>query len=433
MHMHLKKHLGIPGLFFLCLVAFILWFPAAKYSNSSELLRSIGQITGLLGAVLLSSNFILAARLKFLDPLFNGLNRIYIVHHLTGALSFILLLFHPVILALWYLPISVQSAAQLLTPDLSNLPVWFGIAALIVMIVLLVITFFIPLRYQLWKTTHQYLGLAILMATIHIYFIPSTTTDHLPLRFYMLGISLAGIIAYLYRTILGRFLVPKFAYTVDHITTLSPDTLEIGLSPKNKAMHHDPGQFLFIDVSSLGIATESHPFSISSAPGSPQIGLAIKSSGDFTATLNILKPGSLAHLEGPFGRFTYSESYHDNQIWIAGGIGLSPFLGMARSLKPDSRYHAVLFYTVSVPEEAVYVAELEAIARALPENFQFVLHPSKTKGRLSADVIAATVPDFISRDIFICGPPPMMASLRTQFKKLKVKNRFIHSEEFSMS
>ena len=429
----IPKQLGTPFILLLCFIPFALWFPEASFATSPNIVYSLGQITGLIGAVLLSLNFILAARLKFLDPLFNGLNRIYIVHHLTGAISFILLLFHPVLLALWYLPTSTILAAKLLIPDTGNLPVWFGIMSLLVLIVLLVITFFIPVAYQLWKSTHQYLGISLLFATLHIFFIPSTVTYNLPLRYYMLTLCLLGIIAYFYRTVLGRKLVPRLAYKIDHVGSLSPDILEISLVPESKPIKHLPGQFLFMSVTNLGISGETHPFSIASAPGSQKLGLAVKSSGDYTETLRLLKPGAMAKIEGPFGRFTYENSYHQKQVWIAGGIGVTPFLSMARSLSLSSPYRATLFYVVSTPDEAVYVNELQTIAKNLPDNFQFILHSSKTSGRLNSQTVQNLLPDFMERDIFICGPLPMMSSLRKQFTNLKIKNRFIHSEEFSLN
>lgn len=428
-----KKYLGVTLLYLICLIPVLLWYPDASFNTFANFIRSLGQLTGLVGAVLLSANFILSTRLKFLDPLFDGLNRIYIIHHLTGAISFILLLFHPVILALWYLPTSVISAAKLLIPDTGNLPVWFGVTSLMVLIVLLVITFFIPLKYQNWKSTHQYIGIALLLASLHIYLIPSTVSFNLPLRIYMLSVCGLGILGYLYKTVLGKRLVPRFDYQIDHIGALTPDILEISLNPLQKSLTHLPGQFIFLNVNNLGITGESHPFSIASAPGSQKLGLAVKSSGDYTETLKLLKIGSLAKIEGPFGRFIYTNSYHQKQIWIAGGIGITPFLSMARSLGPTSPVSAVLFYVVSVPEEAVYVSELQNIAITYPDKFKFILHASKTAGHINAETISKAVPDFLDRDIFICGPPAMMTGLRGQFLKLNVGNRFIHSEEFSLN
>lgn len=94
------------------IVPVLLWWPYSDFSALNKIFLSIGQVLGLCGSVLFSLNFILSARLRFLEGLFGGLNRIYIIHHIIGAISLILLLYHPVMVSLLYLPLSIVAVAD---------------------------------------------------------------------------------------------------------------------------------------------------------------------------------------------------------------------------------------------------------------------------------------------------------------------------------
>lgn len=426
-----RKYVGISLIVILTIIPVILWFPYATFSDTKSIFLSIGQALGLMGSVLLSINIILSGRFKFLESLFAGLNQIYIVHHFIGAIVLILLLYHPVFVALFYLKISIVAAIKILFSGPSNIPVFLGLLSLLVMIFALIFTFFIKLPYQIWKITHKFLGVSLLLASIHIFLIPSTVSKDLVLRFYILGLSALGLLAYLYRVLLFKFLVKRFNYPVESAKPIHPEVTEVILKPKDKEMKYQPGQFVFVDFSSLGIPKEVHPFSLTSSPESKNLSLAIKSSGDYTEAVKLLKTGALAQIEGPFGHFTYTRYENKRQIWVAGGIGITPFLSMARSLKPGTTYKIDLYYQVGVPEEAVYLDELKQISEKVP-SFKIIPHFSKTQERLSAEIISKTSTDYLSADIFLCGPPPMMASLRLQFRKIGIKNSHIHSEEFSL-
>lgn len=413
------------------IIPIFLWLPYANFKGINNIFLASGQVLGLCGAVLFSFNFILSARLRLLEGLFGGLNRIYIIHHIIGAISFVMLLYHPILVALFYLPISVLAAAKILLSGPSNFPVFIGLVALGIMIIALVITFFIKLPYQTWKLTHKFLGLSLFLASLHIFLIPSTVSVSNPLRYYMLTVSFIGIVAFLYRSIFDKLLVKRLKYKVDVVNKLPGDVVEAVLSPVGKPLNHLPGQFVFISFESLGLTRETHPFSLTSSPDSPVLTLGIKSSGDYTETVKLLKKDALAQIEGPYGYFTFYRYGTNRQIWIAGGIGITPFLSMARSLVTPNHYRIDLYYVVSTPDEAAYLDELKSISAKIPE-FKLFPHFSKEMGRLNAEVVSKSSPDFAGSDIFLCGPPPMMKSLREQFRKLKVKNFRIHSEEFSI-
>ena len=409
----------------------------------------LGLVTGVAGLMLYALNLILATRLRIMEDYFGGLNRMYIAHHLTGGIALILLSFHPVLLALRYftsLEISAfHTAAKFLwvhpisfaTPITGDMAINFGIVAMFGMVVLLILTFFIHLPYKLWLFTHKFLGAAFFFAGLHVLFIKGTISSVGYLRWYLLIFSAVGLVAAAYRTLGGRILVRHYDYRVEHSTTVAKDVIELILSPINKRIDFKPGQFVFIRFKYSGVkgvTTEAHPFSISSAPTDEKLRLSVKALGDYTRDLLQLKPGAIAEIEGAYGKFSYRNYQNTNQIWVAGGIGITPFISMARNLHVEKPMQIDLYYSVKTETELVNYQELSTIMSTSAHHFRIIPYiADKQQGFLTADFIAKNSNGVAEKDIYICGPPTMMKSLRKQFIMLRVPNYRIHSEEFAMS
>lgn len=437
-----------------CAVPLVGWLALAplgdRFAGWAALFASIGRVTGLIGFVLYAINLLLSSRMRWLEHLFGGLNRVYIAHHITGGIALCLLLFHPLFLALRYVDIAVlsslQTAARQLLPHSVNPSLSFaevqeaaafnaGIIAFIGMVVLLFITFFAHLPYRLWLFTHRFLGVAFAFAGVHVLFISSDVSRHPWLFAYYAGWLLVGIGCFVYRSILGNVFVKRAPYHVDKVYIVDDSTVAVEMSPIQKPIQFTPGQFVFIRFkwsTADGIIEETHPFSIASAPGEKTLRLFMKALGDYTTSLKHLKEGTVAEIEGAFGKFSYTYFGDTPQLWIAGGIGITPFLSMARSYTAQSP--AVdLFYSVVKREELLDQA---ALADFLPQHYsQFHYHPyivNEQPTFLNAQYIVDQTGPVAGKEIFLCGPPPMMKALRAQFRAMGVPNYKIHSEEFTM-
>lgn len=423
------KYFGINFITILCLIPIFLWFdlntPASNFT-----IFGLGQIFALIGATLLSINFALSSRLKFLEKLFGGLNKVYMIHHITGSLSIVFLSFHPVFIGLSYLPISLNTVFLILFPPIRDFAPWFGLLAYLTLSTLIILTLYVNLPYHIWKLTHKFMGVALIFAFVHVYFIPSTVSYNTPLRIYMLSVMGIGILIYFYRTLLGRYFVGRYSYKVDGVRN-SENVTKIILSPLSNKMNYKPGQFIFINFSSSEVSNEEHPFSLTSSPNEPLISILPKESGDYTSKLKNLKNGTIAKIEGPFGAFSYQNSPREKQIWIAGGIGITPFVSMAKSFSHKNGYETTLYYITKTKKEAVYLKELSQLSKNLPNLKIKHLH-TDTGERLTAIKVSQEISDYKKRDIFICGPTPMMKDLREQFNKLGVRNAHIITEEFSL-
>jgi predicted ferric reductase len=276
------------------------------------------------------------------------------------------------------------------------------------------------------------MGIPVFLALLHMATIQGDIQTNYLLKYYMFFIFGAGLAAYIYGTLLGRFLSKKYRYIVSDIITKEGINL-ITLKPEGAAIKkYTPGQFVFVKFHSLGIPNEFHPFSLTSSPNENFLSLAIKSSGDYTETIKLLKKGSVAIVDGAYGGFSYLHSPRKRQIWVAGGIGITPFVSMAKDLKEKEEYNVKLYYTVSEKNEAVFAETLEKIDKEC-ENFELVLWITKTQGRITANQIMQDEKDHKGIDIFICGPTKMMKDLRRQFNSLGIRNSHIFSEEFSLN
>lgn len=431
MFLFLRKNIGWFTIFAVSVVPIIVWariLPLSiRFLDINAVTTSLGQIFGLLGMTLFSVNLILSSRLKILDEYFYGLNHLYIYHRFLGALSFCLLLFHPLFLVVKYIRFSLREAALFFVPSFANAPVGFGIIALSLMIVLLFITFFVWLKYQNWKLTHKFMVVVFIFAVLHAVYISSDISRDNFLRFYILGLAGLGLALGFYQAFLRNFFNKNLEYRVKKINRLGQGILEIEMEPLAEALRFEPGQFIFVKFKSKHTSPEVHPFSVSSAEADNNLKIAVKSLGDFTENLVNLQPNDAVMIEGPFGKFSRAEAENKNQIWIAGGIGITPFLSMARDL--DGSYNIDLYYCVRAREEAVFLPELSRISSA-GKGLNVIVWPSEEKGRIDAGMISRESGGFQDKDIFLCGPDSLMKGLKKQFKKLKIKNDRVHSEEF---
>ncbi|MFA6257428.1 MAG: ferric reductase-like transmembrane domain-containing protein [Candidatus Paceibacterota bacterium] len=435
---YLKNHLSVILIVVLAIIPLFIWLfmmPISfRFSSSGTTFRSLGQITGLLGMALMSINFILGARFKFLDELFNGLNRVYIKHHLIGGISFCLILFHPVFLIIQYLLISLKASFDFILA-FQNWPVLLGEIALLIFIILLFITFYLKFKYQNWKISHQYLGIVLFLSGLHMFFVPSDISNNTILKYYMLGLFILGAYSFFYRTIFRVYKKEEYKYKLEEVKKVNDNIAELRLSPLSKKLEFLPGQFVFLRFENKNILSESHPFSITSSTEDEELLLSIKILGDYTSMIYLLKPGAICNIEGPFGAFSYLKANSKRQIWVAGGIGITPFLSMARELNlnkmSNNDYVVDLYHVVNNSTEAVFVNELMEISKN-NANFKFHQYFSDDSGRISADFIFQNSQNIKDAEIFLCGPVGFMKSLRDQFVKLGFIKSKIYSEEFSL-
>jgi predicted ferric reductase len=199
-----------------------------------------------------------------------------------------------------------------------------------------------------------------------------------------------------------------------------------------------PGQFIFVALreASGRISPEVHPFSISGRPDKHTLRISVKALGDYTRSLAQAQPGDKVAVWGPYGAFGRTNDDANHMVWVAGGIGVTPFLDM---LQYEQRQEVRLgrridfFWTVAKAEDALYRDEIQQTCAQRP-HLHFHLHVTADQGQLTADRIAATVgADRFARGTFLlCGPKSMMHALRSQLRAQGIRRPEIVTEEFGM-
>lgn len=425
---------NVKGWLFVAAVALIPVFLWIVFSPSRAtivfdvgLLDVFARLFALAGISLLSLTIIFSARLKVFDKLFYGLDKMYRVHHTIGCLTLILLLFHSGLLITRYSLISLPVGFDFLT-DIKQFYLLLGKIALIIMVSAMIFVLYVWINYQWFVRGMRVLGAVIFLASFHSFLVAGSDIRQIPLLFiYMLALQGTAMGMYLYRSIFHGSFSKRYKYEVISAEPKGQVT-EIWLKPLGPGLRRYAGQFAFIRFNNH-VANEQHPFTISAGSDDERLRFCIKKSGDFTATLPALKAGDKAVVEGPYGQFSFTKMPRKKQIWVAGGIGITPFLAMARSL-PKSGYTIDLFWSVKTADEALFLDELQAASKQL-DNFNLHLIVTDKQGYLTAEQIAKAT-SLSKTDILLCGPPPMMHSLAEQFQKLDVASANIHYEEFSL-
>jgi predicted ferric reductase len=209
-------------------------------------------------------------------------------------------------------------------------------------------------------------------------------------------------------------------------------TTEVVLRAKRERMQkHRAGQFLFVHFPGQKTLNESHPFTISSGPGEDVLRLTIKACGDYTRHLfSHLQTGMDAVVEGAYGMFNYKTG-GQKQIWVACGIGVTPFLSFIRDMQGGLVHDVDFYYTVRHPEEAVFTDEIKAAAKQNP-RLKAHIRFSSTDGSLTVEEIVKNAGGSLrEHHVYLCGPLPMVRALEGKFMEAGVPAGSIHYEEFN--
>jgi len=429
MNIKLKKFFGISLLVIISLIPVALWFIFGNGLNefSKSGTHSLGEIFGLVGMTLFALTFVLSTRIKIIEDMFGGLDKVYIIHGITGGIALILILAHPIFLVLRLIPNNLGLAATYLLPG-THWAINFGIIALTGLIILLFITLYTKIKYHKWKIGHEFLGLAFILAVLHIFLVRWTISKDAIFEGYLLyaiAVSSIGILAFSYSLFLKNRIIKNAIYRIESITPLR-DTFKIILTPENKPISYKSGQFIFLRFYNTNLSKEAHPFSIASKSDNSKIKIIVKKLGDFTENLGKIKPGDKVSIEGPYGRFGFYSSPEKDQVWIAAGIGITPFLGMAEDLDKGLKKKIELYHTAREKEFIGY----EFFSNLDLRNFRFIPWDSNKKGRITIEEIEKMSGNLRNKEFFICGPEGFKESLIQNLLKKGIKKENIHEEAF---
>ena len=207
-------------------------------------------------------------------------------------------------------------------------------------------------------------------------------------------------------------------------------TVDVSLEAVGRQLSFEPGQFVFLAFGGVD-GWQRHPFSVASAPTEKRLEVSIRSAGDYTQDLHDkLQPGTPAKAAGPFGGFDY-RSGGSHQIWIAGGVGITPFMSWIRAMDESFDRDVAFFYSVAHESEALYLEEISAAATAHPSLRPHIIDSSRD-GFLTAEQAASDMPGDAEIWVYMCGPPAMMTALAKGFEQAGIAASRIRWEQFNV-
>ena len=442
----------------LCSAPLVLWLRIApldaRFSGSFASLTSIAVLCAFAGTAAFALNLVLGARLRPVEALFGGLDRMYRTHRVLGQTAFVLLLGHVIFILAGRWTLSAGTALELLGPG-AGWTVFAGVLAFGTMTVAVLATLFARLGHEVFVYVQRTFGFVFLVAAYHVFTTQGAADESAALNAYMAALATVGVAAFVYRSLLGSVLVRRRRYRVTAVNRLDDSVTEIVMEPLARPLDYVPGQFVFVNFRSLAlseqfhpfdvsvrrqvfsirageVANQFHPFSITSAPHEPTLRITVKAVGDYTRALRALGSGAEAVVEGPYGSFSHRGVPGRQQVWLAGGIGVTPFLSMARSLRYANEPAVDFYYCVEHAEEAHFLDELRAVA-ARRKDFRVFLVPRDEDGFLTAERLERESGDLAAKEFLICGPPAMIDSLRSQLWARGVAGERIHAEEFGFA
>lgn len=204
------------------------------------------------------------------------------------------------------------------------------------------------------------------------------------------------------------------------------------------------GQYLdvtLIDPPEMDSEGPVRSFSIASAPYEENLVVATRMRDSaFKRAIARVPLGTELKIEGPLGSFTLHQNAGKAAVFLAGGIGITPFRSMLRQAAEEkSAHHLYLFYSNRRPEDAAFLKELSELAQSTPH---FILVPSMTeierskqdwsgeRGFVDRDMLVKHFCDLKGPIYYVAGPPAMVAAMQQMLIRAGVDEDDIRTEEF---
>ena len=400
----------------------LVWTVSLVISNTSARPQQVlGEFLSTTAIILFSSNLILVTRARPLERGFGGLDKLFASHRADGIIGALIITAHFLVIP--------KSAGLVPSKPFGYVAIaWVLVTVLVAAAPRTPWRNLVPLPYHHWKFLHRFNGVLVALAATHSLLAPTVVRTNAILIVWVYGVVSAGLAAYLYREFLFPRVGPFRSLRIHAVRPLTDRVTELKLDPIDAAaFQRRAGQFAFVSMSG-GLSGEQHPFTISSPPNEA-VRFSIKASGDWTDELATKPPpaGAAARIEGPYGCFDYRLGRR-RQLWLAGGVGITPFAAMLPEVDPS--YSVLLVWSVREPDGAFYRAELEMAVAERP-NVRLMIHPTSAKGHLSiADLDVGDLHRGVSA--FICGPTAMRRAFIEQLRALGMPRREIFFEEFTL-
>lgn len=211
---------------------------------------------------------------------------------------------------------------------------------------------------------------------------------------------------------------------------------------KPKNFNYQAGQHVTLRFFRPDGEEQSHTFTLSSAPAEEELAITTRMrDSEFKRALEDLSAGADVRLQGPSGDLTLPSDDKEEAVFIAGGIGITPFRSMLRQAGEENRPGPItLFFSDHQPRDAAFLDELDRLSREL-KNVTLVATMTAMDeseqawdgeiGHIDADMIRRHLEDIGNATFYLAGPPGMVDSMRDMLREAGVRDERIAAEQFA--
>ena len=430
-----KKIRITPGLIISLLIvlipsfAWIIGFEFGDRTTFEVVGVSIEKTAAFAGIAMYGWSLILSGRYKFLDNWFRGLDKVYIAHRFFGTAAVGLLLLHPLGNTMDY--VSSQGTGTLIQHyfGFTGVATLLGRISLYGLVLVGLWSIFAKVKHETFIRVHRWLGVLFIIGAVHAFMSgPESVLANNPFMWwYVLILSIAAALTFIHFSLLGNFLHPYYKYRLVSVKQLPGEVIDFELDPVYRIADFKPGQFFYISFDELD-KDIYHPFSVASSKYDSRLRFVIKQLGDHTTAMKDLTAGGKARVKGPYGGFTFNDKKHPKQLWLAGGIGVTPFMSKAHSLRfTNLSTHVKMFHFARNEAEAIDKEQLSMIEKD-HRAFDYTCIPQDKFGIISLKDIEEQIGSLKDYAIYMCGPPGMLQAYEQQAKELGVDKQLYYEE-----
>jgi predicted ferric reductase len=434
----ISPELALAGIGLGALAVVALWWQDTVFIHGlGDWLTNAGRVTGLLAGYAVIVLLALMARVPALERGV-GTDRLARWHAMGGRYTVSLAVAHTVLIIWGYAVTAhtglVKQSTTLLTtyPDVLMATVSLGL--LVAVGVVSARAARRRLSYETWHFIHLYTYLAVALAFSHQFATGADFINNMKARWLWSAMYLSvAALLFWYRLVVPVRAAVRHQLRVVGVHDEGAGVVSVYVTGRRLSeLRAESGQFFRWRFLARDLWWAANPYSLSAPPQADLLRITVKLTGNHSAALSALQPGTRVLAEGPYGSFTAGRRRNRNVLLIAGGVGITPLRALFETL-PGAPGEITLLYRASTAADFVLRAELDEIARARGAYVHYLIGPTRkgSKDHLSPERLQRLVPDLRHHDVFVCGPEGMMTAAKTALRRSGVPRRHIHNESFT--
>ena len=236
--------------------------------------------------------------------------------------------------------------------------------------------------------------------------------------------------------------IKLFPYLTEKVK-VAADTVQFAFMPERK-IAYQPGQYMewTLPHTNMDERGARRYFTLASSPTEDELLLGVKfydNSSSYKSAMLDMDRNSAIVAGQLAGDFVMPKDKNEKLVFIAGGIGITPFRSMVKYLlDTNQRRNVIMLYSVRTEADIAYRDVFEEARQRLGMQTHYILTGSRAnitkahthRGKITASIIRQAVPDLEERTFYISGTHFMVEDIQAQLHHLGVHHRNIKIDFF---